>query len=59
MNPLFTQIPLESSYVVKIHNGTLLSEILPVFTFNHPDTRNGDFQCTKVIIDIFHLIIDS
>lgn len=48
MNALFTPLPLESTYVVRIHNATLLSEIEPVFTFHHPDRRHGDFRCYKV-----------
>lgn len=48
VNALFTPLPLESTYVVRIHNATLLSEIEPVFAFHHPDRRHGDFRCYKV-----------
>ena len=48
VNALFTSLPLESTYVVRIHNATLLSEIESVFTFCHPDRRRGDFRCYKV-----------
>ena len=41
-------IPLESTFVVRIDNATLLSESLPVFTFEHPDRSNGEFRRSKV-----------
>ena len=46
---MFTEIPLEATYVVKIHNAAIMSEIQPVFSFYHPDIRNGDFECSKVM----------
>ena len=48
MNALFTDAPLESTFVVQIHNAAVLSEIEPVFTFTHPDQKQGDFRCFKV-----------
>ena len=47
---MFTEIPLEATYVVKIHNAAIMSEIQPVFSFYHPDVRNGDFECSKVYL---------
>lgn len=48
MDALFTPAPLESTYVVQIHNAAVLTEIEPVFTFTHPDQKHGDFRCFKV-----------
>ena len=45
---MFTEVPLEATYVVKIHNAAIMSEIQPVFSFYHPDVRDGDFECSKV-----------
>lgn len=48
VDALFTPAPLESTYVVQIHNAAVLTEIEPVFTFTHPDQKHGDFRCFKV-----------
>ena len=55
-------IPLESTFVVRIDNATLLSESLPVFTFEHPDMNDDEFRRYKVfnyrhIIEFIHIHI--
>lgn len=41
-------LPLESTFVVRIDNATLLSNPLPVFTFVHPDLSQGEFRRRRV-----------
>ena len=48
VNTLLTPLPLESTYVVYIHNATMLSDPFPVLTFHHTDIIKGYFRRSTV-----------